>query len=386
MKKTSIFALVLALVLCMSLFAGCAPKEGGEDTGETIKFGFLGPLTGPVAQYGIAIRNGIKMYVDELNAAGGLLGKQIELIEYDEKGDAQEAINGFNKLVEQDKVVAVFGSVTSGPTFAVADASAAMADPIPVITSSATADDITASGDNMFRTCFKDSFQGGTMARYAAEIVGANTAAIIFNNSTDYSTGLKDAFEAECKNVAIDVVSVESYGENTVDFKAQLTNIAAKNPEVLFVPDYYTEAALIAQQARELGIEAVLLGGDGWDTVIETSSEPSTLAGSFYSSHYSADDPASADFVAKYKEKFNADPIAFSATGYDSAMVMFDAVKRANSTDHAAVIAALKETDLDCVTSHITFDEDNNPIKDCYIIGIEDDGSGNYTYKFDRTF
>lgn len=385
MRKRNILAAILVLVLSLSMLAGCgAPKENTDDT--TIKVGFLGPLTGPVASYGIAIRNGVKMYIDEINAAGGVLGKQVELVEYDERGDATEAINGFNYLVEKENVVAIFGSVTSGPTTAVAQESADMADPIPVITASATAPAITSYGDNLFRTCFTDPFQGETMARYAANVIGAKTAAIIYNNATDYSTGLMESFTAACKTVGIEVVATESYGENTVDFKSQLTNIAAKNPDVLFVPDYYTEAALIAQQSRELGIAAALLGCDGWDSILDVTSDPSTLENSFFTSHYSSDDPASADFVNKYKTTFNETPIAFAATAYDSAMVMFDAIERAGKTDHAAVIAAIKATDLECVTSNIKFDENNNPVKSCYIIEVKTDDSGEYIYAFDRTY
>ena len=384
MKK--LMAIVLAFLLSASLLVGCG-GNGGSAESDVIKVGFLGPLTGDVAQYGIAVRDGVKMYINKLNEEGGVLGKQIQLIEEDEKGDPTEALNGFNKLVDQDKVVAIFGSVTSGPTIAVSEASSTMDNPIPMITASATAEDVTSFGDNMFRTCFLDPFQGETMAKFASEVLDAKTAGVIYNNGTDYSTGLYESFKETCKALGIDVVAEESYQDGDVDFKSQLTNIAAANPDVLLVPDYYNQVALIAHQSAELGITCALLGCDGWDGVLNATETPEDLANAYFSNHYSSDDPDPVvqDFLKAYKEVYGEDPMSFAATGYDAAMVMFDAISRAGTTESSAVVQALKDTDLACVTGRIIFDEKCNPIKTCAIVKfVLDEATGKYNYAFDR--
>jgi len=389
MKKA--IAAFLAVFMLLTLLAGCQPAEqGGAEESEsgTIKFGFLGPLTGAVAQYGIAVRDGVKMYIDEVNESGGLLGKQIELVEVDEKGDVTEAINGYNKLVDQDKVDVIFGSVTSQPTLAVAELSAEADDPIPMITASATHQDVTSFGDNMFRTCFLDPFQSEKMALYAAQVLEAKTAAVIYNNSTDYSTGLYNVFKETIIAEGVSVVAEESYSDGAVDFKSQLTVIAAADPDVLFIPDYYGQVALIANQARALGITATFLGCDGWDGVLASTETPEDFDDAFFSNHYAADDPDEAiqGFRSKFTAIYGTDPMSFAATGYDAAMVIVDAIKRAGTTDHKAVIQALKETNLDCVTSTITFDDDNNPIKSCAVIKFVKDASGAYSYAFEQRF
>ena len=386
------FALMLAAVMCIGMLAGCSkkadppasPGDGGGSADEgPIKIGYLGPLTGDVAQYGIAVQNGMKMYIDEINEKGGVLGRQVEIVSYDEKGDAVEAMSAFNRLVTQDGVVAILGSVTSGPTIAVAQEAAGMSNPIPMITASGTADEITSYGDNMFRSCFLDPFQGETMARYAGDILEAKTAAVIYNSSTDYSVGLRDSFTAKCQEIGIEVVATEAYSQGDVDFRAQLTNIHAKNPDVILVPDYYNNADLIAQQVRGMGSEAALLGCDGWDGILNVTADASSLTGCYFSNHYASDDPEPmvANFLSGYKAVYGEDPMSFAATAYDAAMILCDAIERAGSTDSEAIIAAMKTTDMACVTGQITFDEKNNPIKTCAIITID-----NAAYKLDRQY
>lgn len=374
MKKRTILAVALVLAMCLGLLAGCN-GGGGTTSEDTIKVGFIGPLTGGAAEYGINCRNGTQMYIDEINAAGGVLGKQVELIALDDQHDAMESINAYNRLVEQEGVVAIFGPVTSTPALAVAQEAAGT--PIPLITASATAEAVTSYDDNFFRSCFIDPLQGATMANFAKEDLNAQTAAVIYDNSDDYSTGLMQSFVEVCTAYGIEVVAVETYGADTVDYKAQLTAIQPYNPDVLFVPHYYNQAALIAAQCAEIGLETTFLGCDGWSGAIAASPELEALEGSYFSSHASNSDPAIQAFAAQYEASFGAAPLAFAATAYDAAGIVFDAMERAGTTDGAAVIEALKATNFDGMTGNFTFDENNNPVKDVTIEKIE---GGEYVF------
>ena len=375
-------ALMVCLVMLAGMMVGCS---GGSDT---IKVGVIAPLTGDVAVYGTATDNGIELFIEQFNAAGGIDGKKIELVTYDDKGDATEALNAYNKLVSADQVCAIIGPVTSGPTFGVAEAS--VADGIPCITATATHPDVTSYGDNFFRSCFEDPFQGGSITSFAYNNLEARTAAIIYNTSDTYSEGLKDSITAKAQELGLEIVATEGYSKGDVDFRAQLTNIKSQNPDVLFIPDYYNNAYMICKQARELGIESTFLGPDGIDGVLAIEgADPTVFDGMYFANHYSTDDDSAAvqDFIAAFKEKYDGTtPNAFGALGYDAAKILCEALTRAyeggakldaSAESYAAVVSELKATDLDCVTGHITFDANNNPIKECVIIGIE-----NGQYKF----
>ena len=375
-------AVMVCLVMLACMMVGCS--SGGD----TIKIGVIAPLTGEVAVYGTATDNGIELYVEQLNANGGINGKQVELVTYDDKGDATEALNAYNKLVSADEVCAIIGPVTSGPTFGVAEASAA--DGIPCITATATHPDVTTYGDNFFRSCFEDPFQGGAITSFAYNNLEARTAAIIYNTSDSYSEGLKDSITAKANELGLEIVATEGYSKGDVDFRAQLTNIKSKNPDVLFTPDYYNNVYMICKQAREMGIESTFLGVDGTDGVLEIEgADTSVFDGMYLANHYSTadDSPAVQDFIKAYQEKYDgATPVSFSALGYDAAKIMCNAIGKAlddgvelgaNADSYAAIISELKKTDLDCVTGHITFDENNNPVKECVIIGVQD---GAYTF------
>lgn len=385
--KKRFLAMVLAAAMMLTAMVGCGngnTQDGGNAnnagaTGDTIKIGGLAPLTGDVSVYGVAVDNGVKMAVEEINADGGVLGKQIEYIVYDEKGDATEAVNAYNKLVQSDNVVAIVGDVTSKPTLAVAQQAAK--DKIPLITASGTAENITQAGENIFRACFIDPFQGELMASYASKKLEKKTAAIIYNISDDYSKGLYEAFEAAAGDLGIEVVQVEGYGKGTVDFKAQLTNIKSKNPDVIFLPVYYQDAALIAVQAKELGIEAQFLGADGWDGVIGQVDESNMDAvnGAYFCSQYSAqsDDPNLQAFLSKYKETYGMDASQFAVLGYDAMKMLAQAISEAGSTDSAAITSAMAAIDFTGLTGHMTFDENRNPVKSAAITQID-----NGEYKF----
>jgi len=389
MKKKRLIALMLCTVILATLLAAC----GGAGSGNKIKIGVITPLTGNVAVYGMAVRDAVELYTKKFNAAGGVNGREIELIIYDDKGDPTEAINAYNKLVSADKVIAIIGPVTSSPTFGVAELSAK--DGIPCITGTATHPDVTSYGDNFFRSCFEDPFQGGTMARFAKDELKAQSAAIIYNSDDAYSTGLMEAFTKIAGEVGLPIVASESYGENDVDFNAQLTNINSKQPDVLFIPDYYNNAYLIASQVKRIGLDTTLLGIDGTDGILEIEgADVSVFDNLYFANHYSTEDTQSVlqEFLKDYQAAYGTTPNALGALGYDAAMILYngfaaidkDGVKiDADSTTRQALIEALKSTDLQCVTGHITFDANNNPIKNCAIIQVVYNAASNEaTYKF----
>jgi branched-chain amino acid transport system substrate-binding protein len=380
--KMRILSIALAAAMLTSGLTGCskgadknseASGAASGASGDVIKIGGLAPLTGAVSVYGNATNNGIKIAVDEINDAGGVLGKKIQYICYDEKGDATEAVNAYNKLVQNDEVVALVGDVTSTPTLAVAQQ--AIQDGLPMITATGTAEAITQTGDNIFRACFTDPFQGELMANYASKKLNAKTAAIIYNMADDYSLGLMETFEKTAKELGLKIVAKESYTTNDVDFKSQLTKIAAQKPDVFFVPVYAQDLALIAVQAQQIGIKAKMLGADGWDGVLEKidKSNVSALDGSFFSSQYSAesDDPALKKFLSTYKERNKTEANMFSVLGYDAMKMMAQAITEAGSTDSQAIVEKLAAIDYNGLTGNIKFDKDRNPIKQAAITTIQ---------------
>ncbi len=391
MKKFISVALVLVFVL--SLFAGCGSKtpastqpatsaapQGGTGT---IKIGVLGCTSGDYAQYGNAVIHGAQLYIDKVNAAGGINGKKIEYIIYDDKGDPTEAVNAYNRLVGNG-ITALLGSVLSGATAAVVGE----ANPtnMPMITASATDAGVTYNADkklvykNVFRTCYIDPFQGQKMADYASQKLNAKTAAIIFETGNDYAVGLKNAFIAKAKANGITVVAETAYSKGDKDFKSQLTNIKAKNPDVIFCPNYYEDDGMIVTQARQLGIKSVFMGGDGWANVYKYASA-ADLEGSIFCSSYA---PGSTDEIKKFEADFkakypNETPNMFSAQGYDAAIVLLDAIKAAESKNlkvgsaeyKQAIIDGMKNTTSVGLGGKYKFDEYNNPIKNAVIIKLQ---------------
>lgn len=393
MKK--FLSIALALVLIVGCFAACGSKVKPEPTegaapsaaasGDTIKVGIIGCQTGDYAQYGVSVMNGATLYIDQLNANGGINGKQVEILNYDNKGDSQEAINAFNLAVDKG-ITALIGDVLSGNTMAVVGEAAPLN--MPMITASATADGVTYDSEsdtvytNVFRTCFTDPFQGEKMANYVSEKLGAKTAAVIYETGNDYAVGVKNAFTAKCKELGIEVVDEEGYATGDVDFKSQLTTIASKSPDVLFFPNYYQADGLIATQARQVGIKSTFVGSDGMNGVSAYASA-ADLEGTVYCSGYA---PASTDavkaFEAAYTTKYGKDTLnMFSANAYDAAMVLCNALQIAEDAGLAAgtdeykqaVIDAIrdKSADLECITCNgYSFDDHNNPVKDANIMKL----------------
>lgn len=366
-------AVAAAMVAALSLGAMAGCSGGGSDessSSDVIKLGVIAPETGNVAVYGKATINGIQLAIDEYNANGGILGKKIEAVVYDDKGDNNEAINAYKKLVTSDKVDAIIGGVISTNTLAVAPQAAR--DGIPMITPTGTAVDITRAGENVFRSCFTDAYQGEIIAKYSLEDLGSKKAAILYEQ-TDYGQGLATAFEKTFKDAGSQIVAKKAYSTGEKDFKSVLTDIKSSGADVVFLAGYYNEVALIGKQAKEVGIEATLVGGDGWDGVVEI--DPASVEGGYFSNHYSLDDPSEVvqSFVNSYREKYNGeDPKSFSALGYDATKTVLEAMKIANSTDKEKVVEAMKNTNLELVSGQTKFDENRDPIKSVSIIKIED--------------
>ena len=361
------------------LFLALMLAFGAAASAESVKVGLIAPLTGEVAVYGNAVKEAVQLYIDDFNAADHPF--DINLIIYDDKGDPTEAMNAYNKLVYQDDIAVLLGPVTSSPTFGVAEAS--VDDGIPALTPTATHPDVTTYGNNFFRACFEDPFQGGSMAKFASSELKATTAAIIYNNADTYSIGLRDAFMKTAEEFGLTVTTTEAYGASDIDFRAQLTNIIKTNPDVLFIPYYYNVTYMICSQARELGYTGTFLGVDGTDGVLAIEgADVSVFDGMYFANHYSADSdsPVTQAFIKEYTDKYGATPNALAALGYDGAMIVCDALERVNNdgvkidgeSSYEAIIEALRATEVDGVTGHITFDENNNPIKTLSIIQIKD--------------
>ena len=352
------------------LFTACVGGEKVSET-ETIKIGGLAPLTGSLAIYGVTTTNGANLAIDEINKNGGILGKKVEYITLDTKGDSTEAVMAYNKLIDRG-VSAIIGEITSKPSLAVAEIAAQ--DNMPMITPTGTQVDITEAGPSIFRVCFTNPYQGKVLAVLAKERLNADTAAIMINNSSDYSDGIAKAFIEQADILGIKITAKEGYADGDKDFRAQLTKIAAEQPDVLLVPEYYEQASLIATQAREVGVKAVFIGSDGWDGITKTldSSSYNAIENSYFTNHFSMQDtaPKIQNFLKSYKDTYNEDPSAFSALGYDAVYMVKKAVENAGSINKKAVVDALKNIEYDGITGYLTFDEHNNPVKAVTILKI----------------
>lgn len=372
MRKINMF-----IVGAMMLIGGCG-KSGEVAKPETIKIGGMAPLTGALAIYGVTTTNGAELAVKEINENGGVLGKKIEYVMLDTKGDSTEAVMAYNKLVDE-KVAGIIGEVTSKPTLAVAEV--AVQDNMPLITPTGTQVDITEAGPNVFRVCFTNPYQGKVLAITSKERLGADTVAVMLNNSSDYSDGIAKAFIEESEKLGMRVMGVEGYSDGDKDFRPQLTKLAAMNPDVILIPEYYEQAALIATQAREVGVNSIFVGSDGWDGIAKTLDKSSYAAieNSYFTNHFSMEDQSEKiqNFLKDYRETYKEDPSAFSALGYDAVYMMKSAIEKAGTTDKQKVVDALKGIEYDGVTGYLTFDDHNNPVKAVTVLKIE---NGKYVF------
>jgi branched-chain amino acid transport system substrate-binding protein len=370
MKRITLTLLIVASLLV--IFA-CQPQGRG---GDKARVGVFMSLTGSTANFGISSTNGIKMAADEVNGAGGINGKQIELLVQDDRSDASEAATIVTKFVTQDQVHAIIGEVASSRSIAAAPI--AQNAKVPMLTPSSTNPEVTKKGNFIFRSCFIDPVQGAAIAQFAARTLGAKKAAIMVDRKNDYSTGLEKVINATFTKMGGQIVVTQSYQEGDQDFNAQLTSIKGSNPEVIFVPGYYNDVGLIAKQARDKGITVPLVGGDGWDSTQLYAIGGSALNGCYFTNHYSPydTDPKVQKFVNDYKSRYGSLPDALAATAYDAAHIMFDAMKRANSLEGPAIRDALAATkDYPGVTGKVTFNENRDAVKPIVMIEIKQGGT-----------
>src|SRR5215213_9922833 len=375
MKRTLI-TLGLATLL-LTAFA-CERREvggtgGTTDSGGTIRVGVYGDLSGQTSSFGESTRDGVKMAVDEINAAGGINGRKIEVLVEDDQGQPQQASTVVTKLINQDKVVAIIGEVAS--TNSLAAAPKAQEAKVPMITPSSTNPKVTQVGDYIFRVCFTDDFQGAVAAKFAANTLKAKKAAVLGDFNSDYSKGMTQYFVQEFTGSGGQIVTQQSYTQTDADFKGQLTNIRAAAPDVIFVPGYYGQVGVIAKQAKELGITAPLLGGDGWDSPKLFELGGVSLDGAYMVNHYSTDDPSPAvqKFVSAYKAKYGAVPDAIAALGYDAMNVLADSIKRAGTTESAKLRDAIAQTKgFAGVTGSITLNASRDAVKPAVVFELRD--------------
>ena len=350
---------------------GTAAPKPTESSAGAIKVGHYASMTGSEATFGVSTDNGIKLAIQERNASGGVKGRQIELITYDNQGKAQESVTAVTRLIDQDKVTAVLGEVASSRSLA--GGPVCQKKGVPMITPSSTNPDVTAIGDMISRVCYIDPFQGYVGAKFAFENKKYTKGATLFNRAQAYSSGLNDNFKDAFTKLGGQIVAEQVFSDGDNDFSAQLTAIKAKNPEFIYMPGYYTELVNIAKQARRLGITVPLIGGDGWDSE-ELRNAGDALDNCYFSNHYSHEEerPEVKAFVANYQKQFNKVPDGLAALGYDAARLLFDAIERSPSLSGKDLSAAINATkDFPGVTGMITIDAQRNANKGAVMLRIE---------------
>jgi len=367
-------ARIIWLALGLSVLTGCNKPAGGNAvSSDVIKVGEFASLTGSEATFGQSSHQGTQMAMDDLNAAGGVIGKKIQLLTEDDQSQAGQPATVVRKLISRDGVVAILGEVASSRSLEAAPI--CQQNQIPMVSPASTNPKVTETGDYIFRVCFIDPFQGTVMANFTRKTLKLQTAAVLSDVKSDYSLGLAKFFKEGFTANGGKIVVEQNYSAGDKDFNAQLTAIKAEKPDGIFVPGYYTEVGLIALQARQLGITVPIFGGDGWESSSLVPIGGKALEGCYFSTHYSPEDtsPAVQDFVKRFRAQYQETPDAMAALGYDSAMIFADAIKRAGSTDGAKVAAALAATkDFAGITGKITIDANRNASKPAVILTIKD--------------
>ena len=385
MKKRFLALLLTSVLTSSLLLTGCGQQAAEEEPagGETIKIGWIGSLTGDQAVWGQCESNTVKMFFENINANGGLLGKQVEVITYDTRGEATEAVNAVKRLTGQDKVVAIIGPNASGQAIPISTVLEEMQ--VPDIATVATNPKVTVGDDGKvkpfsFRVCFIDPYQGAVAAGYAADILKYKKAAVLYDVGDDYSQGLTQFFEETFTAKGGQIVAKEGFKTGDVDFRAQLTKIKQADPEVIFMPYFFKEVALSSKQARELGIAATLMGGDGWPSEQLLSMAKDAVNNCYFVNHLDFEDPSVQDFRNSYKEKYGKDVELNGYLAFDASQMLTDAITRANSVDPVAIRDALETTDIQGITGRILIGKDtHNPEnKDAAIIKIE---NGAYVFQ-----
>lgn len=378
MKKNYVKLLALSLVAALALvsFAGCGgddkPSQGGTEGNQVFKVGCIGPLTGAASSYGISVKQGAQVAVDEINANGGINGYTFELLAEDDQHDAEKAVNAYGTLMDQG-MNALVGAVTSVPCIAVTEVS--KQDGILQITPSGSAEKC-AQYDNCFRICFTDPQQGQHMADYIYN-QGYTKCAVLYDVSDAYSSGIYEAFVAAYEGLGGTITAAESFATGDVDFKTQLTSIKNSGAEAFFLPFYYQEVAYAANQAVDVGLSLPMFGCDGWDGVIKQLNGDTTLVeNAVFLTPFlaSATDDATVKFVEAYKAAYNVEPDQFAADAYDAVYAVAKALETAGSTDNAALVAAMHNIQLDGVTGSMTWDENGDANKAAILAKIQNGG------------
>jgi branched-chain amino acid transport system substrate-binding protein len=375
---------LLGLTLFALTTVGCTKKEAATTastapTGDEIFVGEVGSMTGSEATFGMSTHQGIVLAFEKINAGGGVKGKKFKLISLDDQGKPDEAATAVTKLITQDKIIALLGEVSSSRSLAMAPI--AQSNKVPMITPSSTNPKVTQQGDYIFRVCFIDPFQGTVMAKFAKDTLKVTKVAILRDVKNDYSVGLADFFTQTFTKNGGTIVVDQSYSAGDMDFKSQLTAIRTQKPEAIYVPGYYTEVGLIARQAKELGLDVPLMGGDGWDSPKLKQIGGKAIEGSYFSNHYSEEDqsPHVQKFIAEYKAKWNVVPDGLAAMGYDAAMVLADAMTRAPELTNVAIRDAIAKTkEFQGVTGMITLNDQRDPIKSAVVLKVSD---GRFKYQ-----
>lgn len=403
MKSNKLLAILMTASLTAAVLSGCSggstsstsdsngteslatQSQSGSDTAgdatdvsdsDTIKFGTISPNTGSLAAWGEAMVNSMNLAVEEINEAGGVLGKQLVLESLDDKGDSTEGANAFNKLADDQSISAIIGSATSGVTTGLSPLANEVE--IVLLTPYATADTVTEDDDYVFRACFKDSYQGKMAAKFAAETFGFTKVAVIYASGDAYSSGLREAFINAAPDYGLEVVAVESSSSiEDTEYSSQLTNIANSGAEFLFAPYYYsTVGPYLIPQARSAGIDGVIMGGDGFDGITETMLEDKSLYNNcYFTNHYSPDDTSEKvqHYVKTYTEKYDGNSLnAAGALAYDSVYMLKAAIEKANSTDRTAIRDAMSGMSFSGVGGDFTLDESGTPEKSIAIIECKD--------------
>ena len=364
------------VIIVLALAFSCS--RPGEDIATpnrtTIEIGYFGDLTGPTFNFGQSAINGVLMATSEINQAGGINGRKIDIVIEDDKGSPEEAARLTAKLIDQDKVIAIIAGGTSGNSRAAGPK--AQASHIPLITPSSTDPAVTQTGNYIFRACFVDTFQGEVMASFAVNTLKAQKAAILTDFNSPYSKGLTDYFKLSFGRLGGIIVSEQTYTQGDADFKGQLSSIRSAEPDVIYIPGYYGDVALIAKQARMIGLTQPLLGGDGWDAPELWQIGGDALNGAYISTHYSADNPSPEiqQFVELYKQRYgNLLPDAHAALAYDAARLLFAAIARTGSTEGDKLREALAQTkDFNGVTGVISMDANRNAVKPAVVLKLQD--------------
>jgi branched-chain amino acid transport system substrate-binding protein len=375
-------------IAALALALACTKKqEGSGAAGATtegpVKVGEVGSMTGTEATFGISSDRGIQLRVKEVNGAGGVKGRQIQIIALDDQGKPEEAATAATRLISSERVVALLGEVASTRSMFMADK--AQPAKVPMVSPSSTNPKVTEKGDYIFRACFIDPFQGYVMAKFATDNLKLKKFAILKDVRNDYSVGLAQNFEENVKKMSGQIVATESYSNGDVDFKAQLTNMKAAQPEALYVPGYYTDVGLVARQAREVGITVPLLGGDGWDSEKLYEIGGAALEGSYFSNHYSVDDPSPAiqEFVAKFKKEYGGQlPDSLAAQAYDASGMLFEAMQKSPDLTGPNIQKTLAGTKgFHGVTGDITLDDHRNPLKPAVVLKVAKGGKYDFVTK-----